>query len=1762
MVNMKNDVRKPFRRFFHLLISLVFLTTTLLGFFVPVSAASQELSSLSPGDTVNFAGHTWIILDPDAGYLLKSDDCGIMKYYSDISYNGFQPTDKRSIAYYLNNDFYNSLPLAGRALIQDHNWTTGYYDNESSRSVTCKIGLISYSEYCTYTNNCTNFDIIPIVTRAWWTRTQRVNQYTDIWTISSNSGELTTTECYYDKYCRPAVYLNPNVMVFNGTIEGFQINGMTMNMSGTGPAVNPAIGSEGDWTFKVLWDKEPAAGAGNYTMNSITIDMNGADTYEDVPVTAVSGPDVPEGGVSYGTLSYIDGAWTLTPDQIQAFRTLGTWVLQAVIPHTVDMSSTTVNITLKVLPHNLLSSLSSGETIQFAGYTWIVLDPDTGYLLMLDDYGERIQFHRPIGGNYDDGFVPTDEKNIAYYLNNDFYNSLPLVDRALIQDHSWTNGATINYGDESSSSVTCKVGLIGRSEYLEYTDNGTNFDNIPLQSYYWWTRTSWGSYNYAIAINPGGNTTLMHTPESNECHPAVYLDPNVMVVDGIIAGFQITGLTMNMSGNGPAAYTAAGSGADWTFTVPQDTVPATGAESYAMTSITVDLNGADTADTFPVTAVSGPGVPGGGTSYGTLSYAGGAWTLTPEQLQTFKTVGTWVLQAVVPHTADMSTTTLNITLNVTPTQPVDITGLTMNMSGSGPAAYTAAGSGADWAFTLPRDMVVAPGPPSYTMASITAAMTGVDTAETFPVTIVSGTGVPPGGLTIGALEYTDSVWTFTPPAEHTQTFQTAGTWIIQCTVKDTVGTPTTVSITLKVVSGAKDILAFTVAGQTGVSNIDAAGHTVTFCMPWGTDVTALTPDITVSPLADVSPASGIPVDFTNPVIYTVTADDKTTRDWYVTCKVIPGTTAITPGSGSYPLPQEITVDISADLTVSQAVYYTVNDGMPSVSDFVYSAPFQIWLPSGDTTVTAAVYDNSTGLWGDMDTVTYTAGMPTNTIAPIGNQNMTALTEGYASGSQETRSVTVTRTGTGYLTNLAAALSGANAGIFEITQPEAATLDDVNPSTTFTVKAKDGLTAGIYTATVAVTADNMFPVSFTVTITVYAPTVSASISPYMYNFDLDEPSNAVTEITWNSAQSVTEVVYGNGTLLDENYYTVDEDTLVIDGIFLSGLNMSEGDTADFEIFFDVGDNVMLTVQAVRNYTPGSDATLESLTVGGIAVTGFVADQHEYDVELPYGTFPGSTTAAVSAVPADPKAAVRITQAAVLPGDAVVTVTAEDTTTMQAYTIHFTLSNPQTHTYTLTVTAGNGGRITTGSSGSYAAGTVITLLAAPNSGYSFHQWNSTGGGTFGNADSADTIFTMPANTVEITAAFTYKGTGGGSSGSGGNSGTSLTSYYATVSQNGVTQHSLPVTINTVGVAAINTVTITENIFIQEGMTVINVPSVPNVEEYTLKIPASSLSGTQGEGRLTFSNKMGSITITGNMLEGTVGTGGKEAGITIGQGDKTGLPEAVQAAISDKPMVQLTLTMDGTPMEWNNLDAPVTVSIPYTPTAAELANPESIVIWYIDGSGKAVSVPNGHYDAATGTVTFTTTHFSDYAVVYNKVSFTDVSDTAWYSDAVGFIAARGITTGTGNGCYSPYARLTRGEFIVMLMRAYSIAPDKNSTDNFSDAGSTYHTGYLAATKLLGISNGVGNNMFVPDKEITRQEMFTLLYNALKVIGQLPGGNSGKALTDFTDAGQIDSWAKDAMSLLVETGTIVGSARKLNPASMTTRAETAQVLYNLLAK
>jgi len=703
---------------------------------------------------------------------------------------------------------------------------------------------------------------------------------------------------------------------------------------------------------------------------------------------------------------------------------------------------------------------------------------------------------------------------------------------------------------------------------------------------------------------------------------------------------------------------------------------------------------------------------------------------------------------------------------------------------------------------------------------------------------------------------------------------------------------------------------------------------------------------------------------------------------------------------------------------------------------------------------------------------------------------------------------------------------------------------------------------------------------------------AEISPKKVFFDLDDPADVITTVTWNDAQSVTEVVYGSeAVLLPVEYYTIGAEdngisSLTISEDFLSGLNPSEGDIIDFGISFDLGKSSQLMVGFVNSYIPntapcrrpGIPASAEDNIEVDTAFMLELSDIFE-DLDGDELTYKVSI---------DDEAAVQADEDYSYTPAAAGTTRLEFTTndgmeeSSDTYTVTLTVTNKEAATYTLIIKAGGGGSITKGSSGNYAADTIIAITATPAAGYSFSKWTSDDAVYFADANSSSTTFIMPAGDVTVTANFTHiapepddesddddgdsKGHGSRNGDTGGSDtpGAASPTYIVSVSGNvPAAGTKLPVNLNAnAGSAAVDIGALAGNAFSEEGTTIINMPSIAGVNEYILEIPAASLSGSQGERTLTFSTGIGSITIPENMLSENPEIKGTKAGITISQGDKSKLPEDIRKSMGSRPLVQLTLTMDGIPTGWNNQNAPVTVSIPYEPATDELNDPENTVVWYIDSSGNTVCIPNGHYDPATHTVTFTTTHFSLYAVGFNRPSFKDVPADAWYRKAVAFLSARGITEGTGDGNYSPEAELTRGQFMVMTMKAYGIEPDKGTGETFSDAGNTYYTGYLAAVKRLGIADGVGNNMFAPDKEITRQEMLTILYNTLKAIDKLPEDGSGNTLSAFSDAGQTASWAKAAVKLFADTGAISGNAGRLAPQSMITRAEMAQVLYNLLAK
>ncbi|MCS1395891.1 S-layer homology domain-containing protein [Lysinibacillus sp. PB211] len=166
--------------------------------------------------------------------------------------------------------------------------------------------------------------------------------------------------------------------------------------------------------------------------------------------------------------------------------------------------------------------------------------------------------------------------------------------------------------------------------------------------------------------------------------------------------------------------------------------------------------------------------------------------------------------------------------------------------------------------------------------------------------------------------------------------------------------------------------------------------------------------------------------------------------------------------------------------------------LPSAGNTIFTVRAKDDLAVG--TYTATVTVSATNLTPVTFTVTQVVqAAPTYTIDTISNQMFPALTAGYTSGTQETKTLTIANTGTGSLANVSVAISGANADDFDITQPSATSLPSAG-NTIFTVRAKDGLAVGTYTATVTVSATNLTPVTFTVTQEVQANSVTAPDVP--------------------------------------------------------------------------------------------------------------------------------------------------------------------------------------------------------------------------------------------------------------------------------------------------------------------------------------------------------------------------------------------------------------------------------------------------------------------------------------------------------------------------------------------------------------------------------------------------------------------------------------------------------------------------------------------
>ena len=174
-----------------------------------------------------------------------------------------------------------------------------------------------------------------------------------------------------------------------------------------------------------------------------------------------------------------------------------------------------------------------------------------------------------------------------------------------------------------------------------------------------------------------------------------------------------------------------------------------------------------------------------------------------------------------------------------------------------------------------------------------------------------------------------------------------------------------------------------------------------------------------------------------------------------------------------------------------------------------------------------------------------------------------------------------------------------------------------------------------------------------------------------------------------------------------------------------------------------------------------------------------------------------------------------------------------------------------------------------------------------------------------------------------------------------------------------------------------------------------------------------------------------------------------------------------------------------------------------------------------------------------------------------FSDVSARDWFYEAVRFVYARGMMSGTAENQFSPQQTTTRGMIVTILHRLEG-TPDAGAGTAFTDvAGGAYYAQSVAWASANGIVNGFEDGSFRPGDAITREQMAAIFmryarYRGVDVTAQA-------SLDSFPDQAKVSSYAREAMAWSVSTGLIGGMDGLLVPGGSATRAQAATILMRL---
>lgn len=213
----------------------------------------------------------------------------------------------------------------------------------------------------------------------------------------------------------------------------------------------------------------------------------------------------------------------------------------------------------------------------------------------------------------------------------------------------------------------------------------------------------------------------------------------------------------------------------------------------------------------------------------------------------------------------------------------------------------------------------------------------------------------------------------------------------------------------------------------------------------------------------------------------------------------------------------------------------------------------------------------------------------------------------------------------------------------------------------------------------------------------------------------------------------------------------------------------------------------------------------------------------------------------------------------------------------------------------------------------------------------------------------------------------------------------------------------------------------------------------------------------------------------------------------------------------------------------------------------------------------MPNGD---VTVTVTFKEDTSSDEEEEETKdeettdetaLGFLDVSRNDWFYSAVEYVVNHDVMSGVSDSSFAPNATLTRG-MLVQILYNLEDRPDNNGINIFTDVTTdAWYTDAVIWANNENIVSGMGEGIFAPNAEITREQMALMLYNYAQCKGY--DVSASAELSAFTDGADVSSWASHAVQWAVAEGLMSGMGNgTLAPQGTATRAEVSSIMMRFM--